>query len=86
MVSAIHMRTVAAVRSGTSRGFALAVIMLMVMSGLTLIPGPAGAEDRQTPTITIDTGVTYQTISAWEATAWMGQDSSENLANYSDEV
>jgi uncharacterized MnhB-related membrane protein len=86
MVSTIHMRTVADVRSGTSKGLVLAVIVLMALSGLALVPGPAGAEDRQTPTITIDTDVTYQTISAWEATAWMGQDSSPNLANYSDEV
>jgi hypothetical protein len=64
----------------------MAVFVLMALPGLALIPGPAGAEDRQTPTITIDTDQTYQTISAWEATAWMGQDSSPNLANYSDEV
>ncbi len=86
MVASIHMRTVAVVHSGTSRALALVVIVLMALPGLALLPGPAGAEDRQTPTITVDTDVTYQTMTAWEATAWMGQDSSANFANYSDEV
>jgi hypothetical protein len=58
----------------------------MVIPGLALVPGPAGADDRQSPTITVDPGVTYQTITSWEATAWMGQDSNPNLANYSEEV
>ncbi len=86
MVRSIHMRTLAVVHSGRSRALALVVIVLMTLPGLALVPGPAGAEDRQTPTITVDTDVTYQTITAWEATAGMGQDSSPNLANYSDEV
>ncbi|MCK5415250.1 MAG: hypothetical protein KAJ35_07705, partial [Thermoplasmata archaeon] len=65
---------------------AFAMIALMALPGLALLPGSAGAEDRASHTITIDTDVTYQTITSWEATAWMGQDSSPNLANYSDEV
>ncbi|MCK5252461.1 MAG: hypothetical protein KAQ96_05905, partial [Thermoplasmata archaeon] len=63
-----------------------AMIALMALPGLALLPGSAGAEDRASHTITIDTDVTYQTITSWEATAWMGQDSSPNLANYSDDV
>ena len=86
MLSSIHMRSLAVVRSGNSRGLVVAVIVLMALPGLALIPGPAGAEDRQTPTINVDTGVTYQTITSWEAAARIGQDSSPNLANYSDEV
>jgi len=65
---------------------ALTVVVLMALSGMALITGPAGAEDRQAATITVDTDVTFQTITSWEATAWMGQDSSEHFANYSADV
>ncbi len=41
---------------------------------------------RLTPTIDVDPDTAFQTITSWEATAWMGQDSNPNLANYSDEV
>jgi len=86
MVSSIHMRAITVNHSGNSKVLTFAMIALMALPGLALLPGSAGAEDRASHTITIDTDVTYQTITSWEATAWMGQDSSPNLANYSDDV
>ncbi len=60
--------------------------MMAVVPAAALVPLPATAEDRAPATITLDTSTTYQTITSWEATAWMGQDSSPNVANYSADV
>jgi hypothetical protein len=64
----------------------LLLVLLMICSGLSLLPATVGEGDRAPAAITVDTSTEYQTITAWEATAWMGQDTSPNLANYSDEV
>jgi hypothetical protein len=60
--------------------------MIALVPAAALVPLPATAEDRAPATITLDTSATYQTITSWEATAWMGQDSSPNVANYSADV
>ena len=64
----------------------LAIVVLVALPSLSSFPAVADAEDRAVATITVDTDTTYQTITAWAATAWMGQDSSPNFGNYSDEV
>jgi hypothetical protein len=68
------------------RTLVVVTALLFLASGLSL--PSLGSQDgsRAEPTITIDPGTTYQSIASWEATAWMGQDSSPNFANYSDEV
>ena len=61
-------------------------MLLLTASNSALADVGNGGESRASAVITIDTDTTFQTITAWEATAWMGQDSNPNLANYSDEV
>ena len=64
----------------------LAMVVLIALPSLSILPSAVAAGDRASATVTIDIGTTYQTVTAWEATAWMGQDSSPHFANYSDAV
>lgn len=68
------------------RWIAFAMVLMMAVPTIALIPAPAGAEDRQVALVNLSAGTTYQTITGWEATAWMGQDGDHHLANYSAEV
>jgi hypothetical protein len=63
-----------------------AAIVVMVLSSLPQLSTEAAAEDRQSPEIAIQPWIEHQTMSSWEATAWAGQDSSPNFANYSADV
>ncbi len=62
------------------------LVVILVLPGLALSAGAADAEDRALAIVTIDPDTTFQTITSWEATAWMAQDSSPNFANYSADV
>ena len=62
------------------------LVLLLALPGLTLFASAADTEDRALAYVTIDPNTTFQTVTSWEATAWMAQDSSPNFDNYSADV
>lgn len=68
------------------RPIAIAVIGLLLASGLWVALINTKVYGSGTNIIILDSKTTYQSIVSWEATAWAMQDSSPAFANYSDEL
>jgi hypothetical protein len=73
-------------RRKSGRWTVLALVVVLALPSISLLPSAAAADDRASAIVTVDPNTTYQTITSWEATAWMGQDSNPNFDNYSDAV